>query len=488
MSRRTTLTAAAGVAAVGGSIAVAARRLRRSSAERVRIQRQATVLRLTVRNGARIVGARALGRVAGEERRAELEAQATIRTAEDVARELGEMKGALMKVGQLVSFIVEALPDEAQEALAALQADAPPMAPSLAAQVVREELGGDPERIFLDWSPEPVAAASIGQVHRAVTRDGRHVAVKVQYPGIGDAIAADLDNAEALYAVFAAFALKGLDTRALVDELRARMAEELDYRLEARNQQEFVEHYAGHPFIRIPAVLPELSAERVLTTEWVDGQNWATFVRSAGDDERQRAAEVIWRFAQGSILRLGAFNGDPHPGNYRFHADGTVTFLDFGLVKRWGPGEWERLAPSLDAIFDRDAAGLVEAMEAVDFLRSGHGLDAGAVFEYVSAPYVPYLGPEFHFTRDFVADALAAIIDVKGPHAPIIEKLNMPPSFVILDRVVWGVSALLGKLGATRPWRGMLLEYRAGAAPATDLGRADAAWWKARHGTADQAG
>jgi predicted unusual protein kinase regulating ubiquinone biosynthesis (AarF/ABC1/UbiB family) len=476
------------MSAVGGSIAVVARRLRRSPAERIRLKRRATVVRLTVRNGARIVSAKALGRVAGEQRRAALEARATIRTAEDVANQLGHMKGALMKAGQLVSFIVEALPEEAQQALATLQADAPPMAPSLAAEVVREELGGDPERIFLDWSPEPVAAASIGQVHRAVTRDGQEVAVKVQYPGIGDAITADLANAEVLYGMFAAFALKGLDTRSLVDELRSRMVEELDYRLEARNQQEFVAHYAGHPFVRIPAVLPELSSERVLTSEWVEGDNWSTFAGTASDEAKQRAGEVIWRFAQGSILRLGAFNGDPHPGNYRFHHDGTVTFLDFGLVKRWSPGEWERLAPSLDAIFDRDPVQLVAAMEAVDFLRPGHGLAPQAVFDYVSAPYEPYLTEEFTFTRAFVADALGTIVDLKGPHAAIIEQLNMPPSFVILDRVVWGVSALLGKLGVTRPWRSMLLEYRAGGPPSTDLGRADAQWWATRDRAVDRAG
>ena len=488
MKRRTVVAAAAGVSAVGGSIAIAARRVGRSSQERIRLQRRATVVRLTVRNGMRIVGARALGRVAGTERRAELEARATIRTAEDVARELGQMKGALMKAGQLISFIVEALPEEAQQALATLQADAPPMAPSLAAEVVREELGGDPERIFLDWSPEPAAAASIGQVHRAVTRDGRTVAVKVQYPGVGDAITADLANAEILYGMFAAFALKGLDTRALVDELRSRMAEELDYRLEARNQQAFAEHYAGHPFVRIPALIPELSTERVLTTEWIDGDDWATFVASAGDHARQRAGEIIWRFAQASILRMGAFNGDPHPGNYRFHEDGTVTFLDFGLVKRWSPGEWERLAPSLDAIYERDPERLVGAMEAVEFLQPGHGLEAGAVYDYVSAPYVPYLADEFTFTRHFVADALSTIIDLKGPHAAIIEKLNMPPSFVILDRVVWGVSALLGKLGVTRPWRAMLLEYRAAGPPATELGVADARWWTERQRAIDQTG
>jgi hypothetical protein len=235
-------------------------------------------------------------------------------------------------------------------------------------------------------------------------------------------------------------------------------------------------------------VLPELSTERVLTTEWVDGADWATFLGSAGERARQQAGEIIWRFAQGSILRMGAFNGDPHPGNYRFHDDGTVTFLDFGLVKRWSPGEWERLAPSLDAIFERDADRLVGAMEAAEFLRPGHGLDAGAVYDYVSAPYVPYLADEFTFTRRFVADALGTIVDIKGPSAAIIEKLNMPPSFVILDRVVWGVSALLGKVGVTRPWRAMLLEYRAGGPPASELGVADARWWAARAGAIGQAG
>lgn len=479
MRRRTVV--AVGAAAAGASVAAAATaRMVRSPARQVRLRRQATVVRLTARNAARFLGVRVMGRVAGDERRAALETQAAIRTAEDVAEQLGHMKGALMKVGQLVSFIVEALPEDAQQALSTLQANAPPMAPSLAAEVVREELGGDPERIFLDWSPAAFAAASVGQVHRAVGRDGRALAVKVQYPGVGDAIAADLDNAELLYAMFSAFALKALDTKALVDELRVRMSEELDYRLEARNQQAFAEHYAGHPFIRIPRVVPELSTQRVLTSEWVDGDDWATFSRTAGPDARQRAGEIIWRFAQGSVFRFGAFNGDPHPGNYRFHRDGSITFLDFGLVKRWGAGEWEQLAPSLDAILAKDPVRLVDAMEAVGFLRPGHGLDPAQVCEYVSAPYVPYLTDEFTFTREFVATTLGRIIDVKGPFAPVIERLNMPASFVILDRVVWGVSALLGKLGAAGPWRSMLAEYRDGARPATPLGAADARWWARR--------
>ena len=182
-----------------------------------------------------------------EERRAELDQQFAIRTAEDVAKELGEMKGVLMKAGQLISFIFEALPDEAQEALATLQADAAPMAPTLAAGVVKGDLGRAPERVFLEWGDMPVAAASIGQVHRAITPDGRDVAVKVQYPGVKDAIESDLDAAEVMYAMFSAMMLKGLDAKGLVDELRDRMREELDYRLEARNITEFEDRFQGHP-------------------------------------------------------------------------------------------------------------------------------------------------------------------------------------------------------------------------------------------------
>jgi predicted unusual protein kinase regulating ubiquinone biosynthesis (AarF/ABC1/UbiB family) len=411
------------------------------------------------------------------ERRAELDQQFAIRTAEDVAKELGEMKGVLMKVGQLVSFIVEALPDEAQAALASLQADAAPMAPSLAAEVVREELGDEPERVFRTWEDLPVAAASIGQVHRAVTTTGRQVAVKVQFPGVGSAIEEDLDGAELMYTMFSALALNGLDARGLVDELRARMREELDYRLEARNITEFARHFAGHPWVRILNLVPELSASRVLTTEWVDGMTWDQFVATAPVETKDRAGEVIWRFAQHAVHRLGAFNGDPHPGNYRFHHDGSVTFLDFGLVKRWEPGEWERLEPSLDAIVvHRDPERLVTAMEHAGFLAPGHGLDPELVYDYVSSPYQPYLVDEFTFTRDWMRDTLARIVDISGPHSEVIGKLNMPASFVILDRVVWGISAILGKLNVTAPWRAMLLEYRTGAAPATELGADELAW------------
>jgi predicted unusual protein kinase regulating ubiquinone biosynthesis (AarF/ABC1/UbiB family) len=323
----------------------------------------------------------------------------------------------------------------------------------------------------------PVAAASIGQVHRATDARGRQLAVKVQFPGVSDAIEEDLDAAEVMYAVFSALALNGLDARALVDELRARMREELDYRKEAANISEFAERFAGHPWVRIPTLTPEFSTARVLTTEWVDGMSWNEFLTRESGPTKQRAAEVIWRFAQHSVHRVGAFNGDPHPGNYRFHHDGSVTFLDFGLVKRWNPGEWQLLEPTLDAIVvDRDPDRLVSAMEAAGFLVPDHRLDPQRVYEYVSTPYRPYLVDDFTFTREWMKETLGRIVDIAGPYADVIGRLNMPPSFVILDRVVWGVSAILGKLEAAGPWRQMLLEYRTDASPATELGAAELSW------------
>jgi predicted unusual protein kinase regulating ubiquinone biosynthesis (AarF/ABC1/UbiB family) len=468
-----------GIAAIitGGLGAGAAAALLSRKVAAVTSWRTRRMWRLTARNAGRFATTRAKRMITPAERRAELDAQFAIRTAADVANELGQMKGVLMKVGQMVSFIAEGLPDEAQQALAALQADAAPMSPTLAASVIESELGAPPERVFAGWEDMPEAAASIGQVHRARDSAGRELAVKVQFPGVAEAIEEDLDAAEVMYTVFSALALNGLDARALVDELRLRMREELDYRREAANISDFAGRFSGHPWVRIPTVAPEFSTSKVLTTEWIDGLSWEQFVTTAPQETKQRVGEVIWRFGQHSIQRLGAFNGDPHPGNYRFHHDGSVTFLDFGLVKRWDRGEWERLEPSLDAIVvHRDPERLVAAMEESGFLARGHDLDPQSVYDYVSNPYRPYLVDEFTFTRNWMRETLGRIFDIAGPHAEVIANLNMPASFVILDRVVWGVSAILGKLNVSGPWRAMLLEYRIGAAPATELGADEAAW------------
>lgn len=468
---------ALGALLAGGGAAAA---LLSDEDRRHRLDRQARVWRLTARRGFHYLTLKVKGRAATEEERARLEQQFAIRTAEDVAEVLGGMKGAIMKAGQMLSFIADGLPPEAQAALATLQADVPPMAPSLAEGVVRDELGNDPEHLFLDWDPIPVAAASIGQVHKAVMPDGRIVAVKVQYPGVDKAIKSDLDNAEMLYGLFAQFALRNLDVKALVDELRARMADELDYRLEASYQSEFADYYEGHPFIHIPKVVPERSARRVLTTEWVEGRRWDEFLSNSDQEAKDRAGEVLFRFAQGSIHRLGVFNGDPHPGNYRFHDDGSVTFLDFGLVKRWEPGEFDRLDPVLDAILDSDAPRAVDSAVAAGFLPPDHGFDPAFVFAYIRGPYEPFEHETFTYTRRWTAQALQTVIDLQGTYGELIKKLNMPTSYVILDRVVWGVSALLGRLHSSNSWRGILQEYRKGAPAVTELGRLDAEWAAAR--------
>ena len=464
--------AATGVAVVGATAAG----LLRDRTRRVHFERQVRVWRLTARRALHYAQLKVKGRRATDAERERLEEQFAIRSAEDVAKVLGGMKGAIMKAGQMLSFIADGLPPEAKAALATLQADVAPMAPSLAEQVIRDELGADPGHLFLDFELVPVAAASIGQVHRAVMPDGRVVAVKVQYPGVDSAIKSDLDNAELLYNLFAQFALKNLEVKALVDELRARMADELDYRLEASCQTEFATRYAGHPFIHVPTVVPERSSRRVLTSEWAGGMRWNEFLETADQRAKDRAGEVIMRFAQGSIHLHGVFNGDPHPGNYRFHPDGSVTFLDFGLVKRWAPGEFDRLAPVLDAVLAGDAQRMVDAAVHARFMAPDHGFDPEFVYEYVRGPYEPFLTDSFTYTRDWTGKALQTVVDVQGRYGELIKKLNMPASYVILDRVVWGVSALLSRLEATNNWRGILSEYRKGAPPTSELGRREAEW------------
>jgi predicted unusual protein kinase regulating ubiquinone biosynthesis (AarF/ABC1/UbiB family) len=476
---RRSITAAVAVVAAGAGAAGAALA---DPTRKAQAQRWMRISRLSTRRAVTYASTKLRGRNADEERRRELDSQFAIRTAEDVTRELGQMKGAVMKVGQLMSFIVEGLPEAAKESLASLQADVPPMAPSLAAEVIATELGDLPEKIFLDWEPVPRAAASIGQVHKAVLRDGREVAVKVQYPGAGEAIRGDLANAKVLTRAFSMFAFKSLDVETMVAELQARMGEELDYELEASRQDRFHHRYRDHPFLAVPRVIDEFTTGRVLTSEWVDGMSWSEFEAYAGHDLRQRTGEALFRFQQGAIYRAHEFNADPHPGNYRFWPDGRITLLDFGLVKQWTEQERASLWPIIDPLLDRDVEATVHCLVAAGFLGADHGLDPQHVFEYVSTPYEPFLVEEFTFTREFTRAALSRIADLNGPYADVINSMTLPSSFVLLDRVVWGIAAILGRLEATNHWRGILAEYRVEAEPCTELGRLEAAWLADRRG------
>ena len=388
---------------------------------------------------------------------------------------LGSMKGALMKLGQMASYVDTGLPEPMRQALATLQQDAPPMSPELAAGVVEEELGGPPDRVFAEWDPEPIAAASIGQVHRAITRDGLAVAVKVQYPGVDRAIRADLDNTAVLLQIVR-MAFPGLDAEGLVTELRARLTEELDYRLEGINQQKFAAFFAGHPFIHVPSVRADLSSGRVLTNELVSGARYDEIL-DWPQHERNLAGEAIFRFVFGCLYRMRAFNGDPHPGNYLFHGDGRVSFLDFGLVKWFRAGDVERLAEMIKAlVLRRDTHGFRRAAEAAGFLRPGAPVTDEEVADYFRHYYQLVLGEgPVTFSAEYASETVRRFFDASNQ---VVKHANIPPPFVILQRINLGMYAVLAGLGATANWRRIAEEIWpfVNAGPSTPLGQREAEW------------
>ncbi|MFM2079284.1 MAG: hypothetical protein RJA49_3174, partial [Actinomycetota bacterium] len=264
-----------------------------------RTQRNTDVMKLGATVGVHYAGTAARKVFASAERRIELDRERELKTAEAVAERLGNMKGALMKLGQMASYVDDALPAPLRDALSQLQSSAPPMSGELAAEVIRRDLGHRPEELFVEWDPDPIAAASIGQVHRAVVVDAttgleRAVAVKVQYPGVAEAVATDLKNAD-LLGLLLQQGFGGLDPADMVTEVKERLTEELDYRLEAANQQRFADHYRGHPFIHVPDVLPAFSGAHVITSELVEGATWQEML-TWPQDERDRVGEVLFRF------------------------------------------------------------------------------------------------------------------------------------------------------------------------------------------------
>lgn len=415
---------------------------------------------------------------ADAERREELDEALQLRTAEHVAETLGNLKGAMMKLGQMASYLDQGLPEPVREALASLQQDAPPMAPELAAGVVEAELGRPPAELFAEWDPVPIAAASIGQVHRALTHDGRAVAVKVQYPGVDEAIKGDLDNAGLLFSGMK-YLFPGLDPGPLVAELRERIIDELDYGLEATNQRLFADAYAGHPFIHVPAVVDELSSRRVLTTELATGARFAE-VLTWSPEQRNLAAEAIYRFVFGSLYRLRAFNGDPHPGNYLFRPDGRVTFLDFGLVKHFTAEELEPFAAMIDAmVMDHDPAEFRRIVEEVGLLKPGQPFTDAEVADYFGHFYEFVADDvELAMTEDYASETVRRFFDTSGPYGEIMKAANVPPSMVIIQRINLGLYAILGQLEATANWRRIAEELWPWVAgpPSTPLGELEERW------------
>ena len=453
---------------------------------RSRTRRLGEVARLGAKVGTARTTTSARKLFASAERQIELDEALQLRTAHEVAESLGNMKGAMMKLAQMAGFVDDGLPEPMRLALSQLQSNAPPMSADLVNEVVERELGRPPQQIFLEWDEQPLAAASIGQVHRAIWLDPssgreRAVAVKVQYPGVAEAIRADLDNT-AMIGTLLGIVYRGLDPEPLVRELRARIGEELDYRNEAANQTMFADWYDGHPFIRVPRVVPLLSTGLVLTSELADGVSFAEML-TWGQDARNLAGEAIFRFVFRSLYRFGSFNGDPHPGNYLFGRDGTVTFLDFGLVKHFTTPELELFMTMIGAaVLDGDWDRYRRILEGIGLLTKNAPVTTDEACNYFALFYEALLpDKDITWTSEYSSRVTRNLFDRSSP---IAQYATVPESFVVIQRINIGLFGVLGQLQATGNYRRISEELwpMTNGLPSTPMGEAEAEWLRRRAG------
>ncbi len=454
---------------------------------RGRLRRSAPLVGLTARTAGEAAVESVRGRLSGAPG-----AEFHARTAERYAELLGRSKGALMKAGQMLSLasVGPAVPTELQavyqSALVRLRSDAPPMTPEVARAVLESELGCAAESAFAEFDWEPLAAASIGQVHAARLHDGRAVAVKVQYPGAADAIVADLKNTE-LLATFVSLLIGGLSSRKLSFDLRgaaqeigARITEELDYRLEAVNQAAFAEHYRGHPFIHVPEVIGELSSERVLTQELVRGLRWSEALL-AEHELRDQWAEAIWRFTYGTYTQIDVLNADPHPGNYVFHENGSVSFLDFGCVKRFSREQLEMFDAIVRQCRQGDALATWRACVEAGFWRSTDPVTPEEVLAYWREDWeMLWARRRYVVTPEKVARRVERRCSRSGPSANALRHLKMPPEYTMMGRIELAVEAVIAQLGAGVSWGTVSAEHLENAAPVTEMGKRSRAFFEQR--------
>jgi predicted unusual protein kinase regulating ubiquinone biosynthesis (AarF/ABC1/UbiB family) len=433
--------------------------------------------------GARFAGAKATGVVRSRDGRREHMEELALESAERMVDTLGTMKGAAMKMGQLASFIdTEYLPDEYrelyQEKLGKLRTSAPTMPWEKVRKVIDSEYDEPCVDVFQSIEQEAFAAASIGQVHRAVLHDGRRVAVKVQYPGVDAALRADLSNAGMILRLAKAIA-PGLDAKAVAEELKERVLEELDYEYEAQNQRAFSRAYRGHPFIYVPDVITRLSRNRVLVTEYVEGHGFDE-VKRLDQDARSRFGEIVFRFYLGSIYQLQHFNADAHPGNYVLLDDGRVAFLDFGMTKRVDVEQISLEEEVVKARIDQDPERLRQKLHELGFLRDPKRIDAERLMEHVDAVGGWYLEDgEREVTSEYVMGVIAAMSDPRSDFYALMRRENVPANELMGRRMEIGVLAVLGQLGARRNWHRIAREWWFDDPPATELGRLEREFWGA---------
>ncbi|MGW5608529.1 ABC1 kinase family protein [Streptomyces sp. NPDC003753] len=397
------------------------------------------------------------------------------RTAEQLFKVLGELKGGAMKFGQALSVFESALPEEVagpyRAALTKLQEAAPPMPTRTVHGVLEERLGADWQELFLEFEDKPSAAASIGQVHRGVWHDGREVAVKVQYPGAGDALLSDL-NQLSRFARLLGPLIPGMDIKPLIAELRDRVSEELDYGLEAQAQRAHAEEFAGDPDVTVPAVVHQ--CEQVLVTEWIDGIPLSEVISDGTPEQRDRAGQLLARFLFSGPARTGLLHADPHPGNFRLlpgprRGDGEDSWrlgvLDFGTVDRLPGGLPTPIGHSLRMTLEGDAQSVYELLCEEGFVKESIALDPAAVLDYLLPIIEPAQADEFTFTRGWMRSQAARIADPRSPAHQLGKQLNLPPAYLLIHRVTLSTIGVLCQLGATVRLRDELEEWLPGFLP-----------------------
>jgi predicted unusual protein kinase regulating ubiquinone biosynthesis (AarF/ABC1/UbiB family) len=449
-----------------------------------RVRRSATVGALAAGEAAKQLGTRAANVARGKEAAERAMARRQVQTAKQIVAALGAMKGAAMKIGQVMSFLdVGLVPaeyrDEFQRELAKLRDAAPTVSFKQMRAVIEQELEEPIDAVFESFDSEPIAAASIGQVYRARLReDGREVAVKVQYPGVAAAVRADLQNLEMIMRLIKRMTPK-LDARAVAGEVKARIGDELDYELEAQNQRMFARIYAGHPFIYVPAVITELSRERVLVTEYVTGTGFEE-IKRYGQARRDRIGEIIFRFFLGSMYRHRRFSGDPHPGNFLLLDDGRMAFLDFGLFKHIDESAVEVELAAQRAVTEGDAPRLHRLLAEGGFLPEPERVDPAHLMAFIEDGIWWYTTADepVKLTPELATEVMIESADPRSSHFREMRHQTVHPEHIFGRRMEMLVLAVLSQLRPRANWHRIAREWMYGDPPVTELGKQEADFYE----------
>ncbi len=447
-----------------------------------RVRRTATVATLAASEAVKQFGTRAANVTRGEEASEEALARRQLETAKQIVAVLGTMKGAAMKLGQVMSFldmglVPEEHREEFQRELAKLRDAAPTVSFKQMKRVIEDDLEEPISEVFASFEEEPIAAASIGQVYRATLLDGREVAVKVQYPGVASAVRADMQNLDMIMRLLKRMT-PGMDVKAITEEIRERIVEELDYELEAQNQRSLARIFAGHPFIVVPEVIGSLSRERVLVSEFVSGVGFEE-LKLRSQAERDRIGEIVFRFFLGCLYRHRQFSGDPHPGNFMLLDDGRVAFLDFGLFKRMDSEPVELELACQRAVAEADAPALHRLLADSGFLPDPERVDPNHLLAYIRDAIWWYTTADepVELTPEIATQVMIESSDPRSAYFREMRHQDMRPEHLFGRRMEMLTLAVLSQLRARANWHRIAREWMYGDEPVTELGRQEAEFY-----------